>query len=77
MTKIFESPDSGDTVYVRNYGSTDRELHSVSLKKSQLLEEMREDQMWNQIRKHAQTDAGLQELLEPAIMYYKLKYDNR
>jgi hypothetical protein len=77
MTKIFESPDSGDTVYVRNYGSTDRELHSVSLKKSQLLEEMREDQMWNQIRLHAQTDAGLQELLEPAIMYYKLKYDHR
>jgi hypothetical protein len=77
MTKIFESPDSGDTVYVRNMGEADRQLHHVSSKHSDLLKQMREDQIWNQIRKHARTDAGLQELLEPAIMYYKLKYDNR
>jgi len=77
MTKIYESPDSGETVYVRNMGETDRQLHHVSSRHADHLEQMREDQLWINIRRTAQTDAGLQELLEPAIMYYKLKYDNR
>ena len=77
MTKIYESPDPGDTVYVRNMGETDRQLHHVSSRHTGHLEQMREAQLWVDIRRTAQTDAGLQELLEPAIMYYKLKYDNR
>jgi hypothetical protein len=77
MANIYESPDGGETVYVRNTGSTDRQLHHVSSKQTDLLEQMREDQLWYDIRRKARVDPGLQELLEPAIMYYKLKYDNR
>lgn len=75
MTKIYESPDRGETVYVRNIGSTDKQLHHVSSKQTDLLEQMREDQLWHDIRRKARVDPGLQELLEPAIVYYKLKYD--
>jgi hypothetical protein len=77
MAKIYESPDRGETVYVRNMGSQDRELHSVSSTQLDVIKHIREDQLWGQIRLRAQTDPGLQELLDCAIMYYKLKYDNR
>jgi hypothetical protein len=77
MAKIYESPDNGETVYVRDMGSTDRKLHYVSSKQTDLLEQMREDLLWGSIRRTARIDPGLQELLDCAIMYYKLKYDHR
>jgi hypothetical protein len=43
----------------------------------ELLDQMREDQLWANIRRKSRIDPALQELLEPAIMYYKLKYDHR
>lgn len=77
MPKIYESPDHGETVYVRDIGSKERQLHHVSSNQRELIAQLREDQLWGEIRRHARKDAGLQELLDRAIMYYKLKYDNR
>lgn len=77
MSRIYESPDGGETVYVRDIGSKERQLHHVSSNQTELIAQLREDQLWGEIRRRARTDPGLQELLDPAIMYYKLKYVNR
>jgi hypothetical protein len=78
MARIYESPDRGETVYVRNMGSTDRELHSVSSKQTDIINRMQEDQLWNQIRILARTHPALQAELDRVIMFYNLiKDDNR
>lgn len=43
----------------------------------ELLDKMREELLWMNIQRTARIDPALQELLEPAIMYFKLKYDHR
>ena len=78
MAKIYESPDRGETVYVRNMGSHDRELHSVSSKQTDIINRIQEDQLWNQIRILARTHPALQAELDRVIMFYNLiKDDNR
>jgi hypothetical protein len=73
MPKIYESPDKGDTIYEREAGSSARVLVKEN---SAVIEELREAKMWGKIRRMARRDAGLRELLERAIIYYKLKQDH-
>jgi hypothetical protein len=73
MSKIFESPDKGVTIYSRTAGSTERATVQEDLS---TIEQLREDQMWGEIRRMARRDEGLRELLERAIIYYKLKQDH-
>jgi len=75
---IYESPDKGDTVYRRLPGTTQRDLIQDNRTRDgrPLIEHIREDQMWGEIRRMARTDAGLQELLERAIVYYNLKREH-
>lgn len=70
---IYESPDGGDTVYRRLPGVSERELikENVSVR-----DKLRQNQLWHNIRQMAETDEGLQELLERAIIYYNLKRDH-
>jgi hypothetical protein len=70
MAKIFESPDHGQTVYVRESGEIERTIYKQD---TQLIDQLREDQLWGNIRRLARTDPGLQDLLERAIVYYNLK----
>ena len=78
MARIYESPDNGETVYVRDMGSTDRKLHYVSSKQTDIINRIREDQLWDQIRILAQTHPALQAELDRVIMFYNLiKDDNR
>jgi hypothetical protein len=72
MTKIFESPDHGETVYVRAAGSTERALHSESEQKRELRERIRETKLWADIRRRARTHPGLQDELNRVIMFYQL-----
>ena len=75
MPKIYESPDGGRTVYERQIGSTDR---NVVTENRDLIIQMREDQLWGQIRRLARTHPGLQAELERVIIFYNLiKDDNR
>jgi len=39
--------------------------------------ELRENQLWGDIRRLAKTDPALQEELERVIIYYRLKYEQR
>ena len=78
MARIYESPDNGETVYVRDMGSTDRKLHYVSSKQTDIINRIREDQLWDQIRILARTHPVLQAELDRVIMFYNLiKDDNR
>jgi hypothetical protein len=75
---IYESPDKGQTIYERLPGTSQRTLIQDNRTRDgrPLHEHIREDQLWGEIRRMARTDAGLQELLERAIVYYNLKKDH-
>lgn len=73
---IYESPDGGETVYVRESGSTERQLHSVSEQRKNLMQDLRKNQFWGNIHRAAKTDSGLAQILEQAEIYYKLKYQD-
>jgi hypothetical protein len=78
VPKIFESPNGGDTVYVREIGSNprDRVLYSESEKKKSTVEQIREDQLWHDIRRAAKTNKALQDALDRAIIIYQLSKEH-
>lgn len=69
---IYESPDGGETVYVRKSGESHRELHSESAEKKSLMEQLREDKLWGEIRRAAKTNPTLKRALDEAVMIYNL-----
>ena len=69
---VFESPDGGETVYKRKFGDSERELHSVSEKKRELIDELRETKLWGEIHRAAKTNPTLQKALDRAILIYRL-----
>ena len=79
MTRIFESPDKGETVYARDMGSTDRALHSESEKRKSLHDDIKESQLWGNIHRAAKTNPALQEALDRVKITYYLTadYENR
>jgi hypothetical protein len=81
MTKIFESPDKGKTVYAREFGTVDKELSSYQVDYSDLYEtekirigkeELAEEMLWRQIRLAAKTNMTLHKALERAKLLYRL-----
>jgi hypothetical protein len=81
MTKVFESPDNGNTIYSRDFGSSDRELVSEYDTRTSdgrpLHEHIKEDQLWGQIRRAAKTNPALQIALDHVkVIYYLSKQDN-
>ena len=80
---IFESPDKGETVYVREEGSIDRTLHLESKDKKSLHEQIMESKLWGNIHQAAKTNPALQTALERAKVIYYLtdhyekRYGNR
>lgn len=68
MTKIYESPDKGDTVYERDFGSLDKTVVSAK-------ERISENLLWAIIREEAKTNPTLQAALDQCIMIYKLSKD--
>lgn len=69
---IYESPDGGQTVYVRKSGESHRELHWQSPEKTELLKTLEEDKLWGNIRRVAKTNPTLQRALDEAVMIYNL-----
>jgi hypothetical protein len=72
-TYIYESPDSGETVYRRESGSTDRELHHVSDKQKHLYQELQYAKLWGRIHHAAKSDPALQQMINQIEVYYTLK----
>ena len=69
MTDIFESPDKGETIYVRQSGSTDRYLVKENIA---MRDQVREQQLWHEIRIAARTNVALADILNQAKMVYAL-----
>ena len=71
---IYESPDGGKTVYVREPGSAvqSRKLHWESDDVKDLRETMMEDKLWGEIHRAAKTNVALADILEQAKMVYAL-----
>ena len=69
---VYESPDGGETVYVRPFGSTERKLHSMSDRARDLLVEAEQTMLWQEIRAAAKTNPTLQKALDRAILIHKL-----
>lgn len=72
MTKIYESPDGGKTVYAREFRKTARTLVRESKPSASAREQVRENQLWHQIRLAAETNVTLHNALERAKMLYRL-----
>ena len=68
MTKIYESPDKGQTVYERDFGSLNKTVVNVQ-------EGISENLLWWSIREEAKTNPTLQAALDQCIMIYKLSKD--
>jgi hypothetical protein len=69
---VYESLDGGKTVYSREPGSPFRTLVGYSIEKQQLLKEQQERELWDNIRKEAETNPSLQEALERVKVLYHL-----
>ena len=67
MPLIFESPDHGKTVYARELGHMDRNL--IKGDTSDPYEHL---YLWHDIVAASETNPALREVLDQAIMIYKL-----
>jgi hypothetical protein len=74
MSKIFESPDGGATIYERESG----EVYKTLVKENKTaLEELYENRMWGEIRRMAKTNPAMKEYTDRCIeLYHLLKKDN-
>jgi len=69
---IYESPDGGETIYVRESGSSQRQLHSQSPRAVSLQEQLMEDKLWGEIRRAAKTNPALKHALDEVVLIYTL-----
>jgi len=69
---IYESPDGGETIYVRESGSSQRQLHVQSPRAVSLHEQIKEDKLWGDIRRVAKTNSALKHALDEAVLIYTL-----
>jgi hypothetical protein len=84
MTKIYESPDKGATVYARDFGQAQRiQVGCVSPQFDPrtsdgrpLIDEIRESKMWGEIRRMAKTNPALQAALDRVIIVYHLSKED-
>jgi hypothetical protein len=67
---IYESPDNGDTIYRRPFGTNQREL----VKEGPLRQKMLRAQLWRDIMLAAETDPELHHMLEQTEVYYQMKH---
>ncbi len=71
MTKIYESPDGGKTVFERDSGSLNRKII-----KSEGLDDLNDHLLWVEIRKAAKTNRALQKAMDRVKMLYRLSIDD-
>ncbi len=74
---VFESPDGGHTIYRRHDGKMDRELVSIDQPAQDKINRLLQDKLWGEIRRAAEVDPALQEMLEQVQVYYELKHNSK
>ena len=73
-TYIYER--DGTTVYAREHGANPNERTIVGWDHDSRLQDLMDNVLWSDIRLAAQTNAALQELLDKAIILYRLSTKN-
>lgn len=73
---VYESPDGGDTVYAREHGKTERILVGISYKKTKMEQELKDNELWHNIRELGKTNEALKNALEHCIILYHIAKDN-
>ncbi len=86
MQKIYESPDGGKTIYVRDFGSADRTLYNHGYLPGSLddklkkfvnnSEKAKEQKLWQDIVEAAKTNIALAEMLAQIKLLYLLSKDD-
>jgi hypothetical protein len=69
---VFESPDGGRTVYARNPGNTNRELHWQDPALQQELKELESQKRWVDIFQARRDNEELNHLCEQVEILYEL-----
>ena len=72
-TYIYER--DGDTVFRREPGATDREVVGYGIRTNDgrsLVDHIREEKLWDQIRQAARTNPALQDAMNRVIIIYQL-----
>lgn len=71
---IYESPDGGETIYIRKSGEPGnmRQLHSESEVAVAMKNKVREQELWTNILREAKSNPTLQRALDEAVMIYNL-----
>jgi hypothetical protein len=72
MKYVYESPDGGETVYRRKFGTPERELYSVSQKKQDQAQLEKEWSIWKDILSTSQNNLALKQALDQARIIYEL-----
>jgi hypothetical protein len=72
MTKIFESPDSGRTIYSREAGSLDRSLEWEDEEITSAGKILQERRNWEEILNAAKDNSILHEAIERVKLIYHL-----
>ena len=73
-TYVYER--DGTTVYAREHGDNPNERKIVGWDHDSRLQDLMDNVLWSDIRLAAQTNAALQELLDKAIILYRLSTKN-
>lgn len=74
---IYESPDSGQTVYSREVGQTERKLVGYSHIIRDQIKQNTEDQLWHDIREAGKSNPSVQDALDRVIILYNLTRINK
>lgn len=72
VKSIFESPDGGHTVYVREDGKSERTLYSID----QVALDAYTQTEWNKIWRERNRNPALKKAIDQVIILYKLGSDN-
>ena len=73
-TYVYER--DGTTVYAREHGANPNERTIVGWDHDPKLQDLMDNMLWNNIRMAAQTNPALQELLDRAVILYRLSNKN-
>lgn len=71
---IYESPDGGKTVYIREPGDPvqSRQLHWESDEVKELRAKVEHEQLWRDILRAAETNPVLKQALDEVVLMYTL-----
>jgi len=75
-TYIYESPDGGQTVYAREFNSSEKILVGRSYMIEFEEQQQKEDSLWRAIRAASADNSALQDAMDHVIMMYNLTNTN-